>query len=86
MRVCVCHRSYPGLRQSRVRGEAYDSFMSEFMSAMSEWQPHVLVQFEDFGNTNAFRYVNSVCVRGSTPYVGACVCVGVCACHALASV
>jgi malate dehydrogenase (oxaloacetate-decarboxylating)(NADP+) len=51
-------RSYPGMRRRRATGIEYDDFVSEFMSALKEWQPHILLQFEDFGNENAFRYVN----------------------------
>jgi hypothetical protein len=43
------------LLQRRVTGADYDSFLEEFMSALAAWQPHMLVQFEDFGNNNAFR-------------------------------
>ena len=46
---------YRGLRQPRASTEEYDAFIDEFMSAIKTWQPHVLVQFEDFGNCNAFR-------------------------------
>eukprot|EP00959_Pyramimonas_sp_CCMP1952_P336084 7037436-Pyramimonas_sp.AAC.2 len=46
---------YCGLRQRRLRGALYEELIAEFFSAMKAWQPHTLVQFEDFGNTNAFE-------------------------------
>ncbi|OAE35301.1 hypothetical protein AXG93_392s1500 [Marchantia polymorpha subsp. ruderalis] len=46
---------YIGVKHKRLRGEKYDALVDELVHAVKEWQPHLLLQFEDFGNTNAFH-------------------------------
>ncbi len=49
-------KAYIGLRQPRERSELYDDLLNEFFSAAKEvYGRTVLLQFEDFGNSNAFR-------------------------------
>ncbi len=50
--------AYLGLKQPRDRSVAYDELIQEFLfSAKSVFGETVLLQFEDFGNLNAFRLI-----------------------------
>ena len=46
---------YVGWRHERVRGEEYDAFIEEFVSAVTERWPDVLLHWEDFAGSNAAR-------------------------------
>lgn len=46
---------YLGVRRQRVRGQEYDELIEEFVQAVKSRFPNALLQWEDFGNTNAFR-------------------------------
>ncbi|KAG1745823.1 uncharacterized protein EDB91DRAFT_1268184 [Suillus paluster] len=49
---------YIGVRRPRPNGPEMDEFMDEFMEAMKEVFPTLLVQFEDFSTDNAFKYLD----------------------------
>ena len=50
---------YIGMPHPRLRGEAYDSFLEEFMQAVTARFPKTLVQFEDFANHHAFALLQT---------------------------
>jgi malate dehydrogenase (oxaloacetate-decarboxylating) len=56
---------YIGWHHARVGGHEYDDFVEEFVSAVAERWPHVLLQWEDFAKHNATRllerYRNRLC-------------------------
>ena len=56
---------YIGLRRHRVEGGVYEDFVDEFVTAVQDSFPNVLLQFEDFANRTAFkllgRYRTKIC-------------------------
>lgn len=49
---------YLGLAEPRLRGPEYDALVEEFVSAAQQVFPKACIQFEDFGNSNAFRLLH----------------------------
>ncbi|MGA7303431.1 MAG: NAD-dependent malic enzyme, partial [Rhodothermales bacterium] len=56
---------YMGTQHHRLTGDAYDEFLDEFVWAVQDVFPDCILQFEDFGNYNAFallhRYRDQIC-------------------------
>ena len=46
---------YVGWQHARVRGEEYDGFVEDFVAAVADRWPGVLLQWEDFAGANAHR-------------------------------
>lgn len=49
---------YLGVRAPRLRGDDYDTLMDEFVSAVQDAYPGVLIQFEDFKTPTAYTLLH----------------------------
>jgi malate dehydrogenase (oxaloacetate-decarboxylating) len=70
---------YMGWRHKRIEQAEYDAFIEEFMAAVTRRWPKVLLQFEDFAQTNATpllaRYRDRLCCFNDDIQGTAAVCV-----------
>jgi malate dehydrogenase (oxaloacetate-decarboxylating)(NADP+) len=57
---------YLGMQHRRLRGQEYEELMEEFVNAVQEVFPDALIQFEDFGNRNAFKLLHTYRDRART--------------------
>lgn len=64
-RVLLEDDEYFGMRWERMRACEYHDFINQFILALKEWNPNVVLQFEDFANHNAFdllqQYRKEIC-------------------------
>ncbi len=64
---------YPGWRQPRLRGPAYDRFVDRFVEAVRRVLPGAFLHWEDFGTANAARLLERhriVCPASTTDIQG----------------
>lgn len=71
---------YMGWRHKRISQQEYNAFLDEFIAAVKRRWPNVLLQFEDFAQTNAMplleRYRDELCCFNDDIQGTAAVCVG----------
>ncbi|GGX97663.1 NAD-dependent malic enzyme [Litchfieldella qijiaojingensis] len=71
---------YMGWRHERISQAEYDAFLEDFIAAVKRRWPNVLLQFEDFAQTNAMplleRYRDELCCFNDDIQGTAAVCVG----------
>lgn len=77
-------RLYLGTRLPRLIGEAYDTFIEEFVDATRGAFPDAILQFEDFNNATAFRLLaryreRVCCFNDDIQGTGAMGLAGICA-------
>ncbi len=72
--------TYIGWRHERVTGDDYYAFVDQFVQAVAEKYPHVLLQFEDFAQPHAYplleKYRDKLCTFNDDIQGTASVCVG----------
>lgn len=49
---------YIGWRENRIKGEEYDKFIDQFVTAVKKRFPNVLLQWEDFASVDAERIID----------------------------
>ncbi|MFC3284334.1 NAD-dependent malic enzyme [Litchfieldella rifensis] len=71
---------YMGWRHERISQDEYDAFVADFITAVKRRWPNVLLQFEDFAQSNAMplleRYRDELCCFNDDIQGTAAVCVG----------
>jgi malate dehydrogenase (oxaloacetate-decarboxylating) len=73
---------YIGWRHERIRGQAYDDFIEQFVQAVKRRFPRILLQWEDFAQRNALpilsRYRDQLCTFNDDIQGTAAIATGVC--------
>jgi malic enzyme len=73
---------YLGQQRARARGSEYDALIEAFINGVSRRFPRAIIQFEDFGKSNAFRLLERYkdrarCFNDDIQGTGAVTCAGV---------